>query len=258
MIEGLTPTEAAERLGVPPTTLVTWLHELPIPQSRDSGGLARLDEEALAVLEAVRGMRAYDLGFQTIRRHLETLDGTDEPAPAALAASAASDAVALVEAEAVASATDLALLAAPGEAEAEGTEASTAATETAATETAVTETAATETAGAVDAWTVDAGAADAAAAHAATPALDSAEIAEAVTRALAPVIAALTELTGAQGRELTAQARLIGQFEADNAFVRRDRDRLAAELVEARARIVMLEARRDAGPAARPWWRFWA
>lgn len=193
MIEGITPTEAAERLGVPPTTLVTWLDELPIPRKRDDGGLAWLDEDALAVLEAVRGMRAYDLGFQTIRRHLETLDA-GEPAPEA------QDTLELTV--------------------------SAAAPATVEPPVAV---------------------------------IDPTAIADAVARALGPVLGTLAELQGAQGRELQAQARLIGQLEADNAFVRRDRDRIAGELVDARRRVAYLEAHVEMLQARpRAWWRFWA
>lgn len=63
----LTDFQAAERLGVPHATLVTWLDALPIPRTE-----AGLDEAALEVLEAVRLMKAFDHGDQTIRRHLET------------------------------------------------------------------------------------------------------------------------------------------------------------------------------------------
>lgn len=228
MMDGLTPNEAAERLGVPPTTIVTWLAELPIPGQRREGETPRLGEEALAVLEAVRGMRAYDLGLQTIRRHLEALEV--EPSPDDVDEDEAEDALAA----AVARAAQAAIRAA-----AEAEEEVAVAPE--APDAALAD---------------DMAAADVAPTSVTFVGPDAAAIADAVTRALAPVMAQLSELAGAQSRELTTQARLIGQFEADNAFVRRDRDRLAAELVEARARIAWLESRLDA-QAARPWWKFW-
>lgn len=97
-MNGLTTSEAAERLGVPKTTLHTWLNTLPIPSETDSRGRKRLDANALAVLEAVKELRGEDCGYQTIRRRIGTLtehDGTEpervpnvngaqpEPAPAA-------------------------------------------------------------------------------------------------------------------------------------------------------------------------------
>jgi DNA-binding transcriptional MerR regulator len=68
----ITTSEAAERLGVEPDTLVAWLNELPIPQGADG-----FDDAAMEVLEAVRAMKAFDHGDQTIRRML-----IEEPAPA--------------------------------------------------------------------------------------------------------------------------------------------------------------------------------
>jgi excisionase family DNA binding protein len=98
----LTPSEAAERLGVPKATLVTWLAELPVPHVTYDGDRMRLDEEALEVLAAIKGMRAYDFGYQTIRRHLaETEEEAVGPAPATAPASDA-PAPAAPEVEAVA------------------------------------------------------------------------------------------------------------------------------------------------------------
>ena len=70
-MNGLTTTEAAKQLGVPPTTLKTWLTNLPIPASTDSRGRRRLDQEALEVLEMVKSLRDEDCGYQTIRRRIE-------------------------------------------------------------------------------------------------------------------------------------------------------------------------------------------
>jgi len=64
----LTTREAAERLGVPPSTLKTWLSSLPIEAPTDSHGRRRLDPDALAVLEQVKAMREDGQGYQTIRR----------------------------------------------------------------------------------------------------------------------------------------------------------------------------------------------
>jgi hypothetical protein len=62
----ITTFEAAELLGVPQATLVAWLDELPIPRTEDG-----VDEAGLEVLEAVRALKAFDHGDQTIRRHLQ-------------------------------------------------------------------------------------------------------------------------------------------------------------------------------------------
>lgn len=83
----LTDREAAERLGVPHATVVAWLADLPIPQVAAGPDGARLGAEALEVLEAVKNMRAFDYGEQTIRRHLEAELGApagaeaEDPAP---------------------------------------------------------------------------------------------------------------------------------------------------------------------------------
>lgn len=71
-----TTTEAANKLGVPKSTLHTWLNQLPIPHATDSRGRKFFDADALAVLEAVKGLRDEDHGYQTIRRKL---GGVDEP-----------------------------------------------------------------------------------------------------------------------------------------------------------------------------------
>ena len=80
-MNGLTTSEAAERLGVPKTTLHTWLNTLPIPSETDSRGRKRLDANALAVLEAVKELRGEDCGYQTIRRRIGTQAGHDGTEP---------------------------------------------------------------------------------------------------------------------------------------------------------------------------------
>lgn len=71
-----TTTEAANKLGVPKSTLHTWLNQLPIPHETDSRGRKLFDAEALAVLEAVKSLRDEDHGYQTIRRKI---GGVREP-----------------------------------------------------------------------------------------------------------------------------------------------------------------------------------
>lgn len=79
-MDGLTTKEAAERLGIPVTTLKTWLSQLPIPQDMDSRGRRRLTDDAIAVLETVKHLRDEDRGYQTIRRLIrpETDGGSSE------------------------------------------------------------------------------------------------------------------------------------------------------------------------------------
>ena len=75
-MNGTTTSEAANHLGVPKSTLHTWLQQLPIPHDTDSRGRKSFDADALAVLEAVKNLRGEDCGYQTIRRKLE---GVNEP-----------------------------------------------------------------------------------------------------------------------------------------------------------------------------------
>lgn len=77
-MNGLTTSEAAERLGIPKTTLSTWLGQLPIPHDTDSRGRRRLDDEALALLETVKTLRGDDCGYQTIRRRIGPLTEPDQ------------------------------------------------------------------------------------------------------------------------------------------------------------------------------------
>ena len=72
-MNGLTTGEAAERLGVPQTTLKNWINHLAIPTSTDSRGRRRIHDDVLPVLEAVKDMRGEDCGYQTIRRRIGPL-----------------------------------------------------------------------------------------------------------------------------------------------------------------------------------------
>lgn len=75
----LTTRQAAERLGVPASTLKAWLASLPIDAPTDSHGRRRLDPDALAVLERVKALRGEGMGYQTIRRAIRA----DNPGPSA-------------------------------------------------------------------------------------------------------------------------------------------------------------------------------
>lgn len=70
-MNGLTTSEVAERLDVPQTTIRTWVSQLPIPAKQDSRGRHRFDEDAIAVLEAIKKLRTEDAGYNTIRRVIE-------------------------------------------------------------------------------------------------------------------------------------------------------------------------------------------
>lgn len=72
-----TTAEAANRLGVPKSTLHTWLQQLPIPHDTDSRGRKSFDADALTVLETVKNLRAEDAGYQTIRRVLVSVNGAE-------------------------------------------------------------------------------------------------------------------------------------------------------------------------------------
>lgn len=76
-MSGTTTTEAASQLGVPKSTLHTWLQQLPIPHDTDSRGRKSFDADALAVLEAVKSLRGEDCGYQTIRRKLEGVNDNE-------------------------------------------------------------------------------------------------------------------------------------------------------------------------------------
>lgn len=69
-MDGLTTSEAAKRLGIPQSTIKTWLSNLPIPSATDSRGRRRFDEGSLEVLATVKKLRGKDKGYETIRRHI--------------------------------------------------------------------------------------------------------------------------------------------------------------------------------------------
>jgi DNA-binding transcriptional MerR regulator len=67
MSDLLSAAQAADRLGVPKTTVVSWLRALPIEADTDSRGRYRLDSKALATLERIQALRGDGAGFETIR-----------------------------------------------------------------------------------------------------------------------------------------------------------------------------------------------
>ena len=86
----LSSNEAAERLGVSPSTIKNWAVRLPVPSYVDNNGTRRFPEEALAVLETVKRMRDDERSYATIRRIIEpigpnaaypTHDGRPTPPP---------------------------------------------------------------------------------------------------------------------------------------------------------------------------------
>lgn len=74
MDELLSATQAAERMGVPKTTVVGWLRSLPIPATTDSRGRYRLGPDALETLERIQNLRGDGAGFDTIRTALTNAD----------------------------------------------------------------------------------------------------------------------------------------------------------------------------------------
>lgn len=79
--ERLTTAAAAEKLGVPITTLKGWLSQVPVPADRDAQGRRRFPSQALEVLAAVRDLREDGRTFETIRRRIPTVERptTDGP-----------------------------------------------------------------------------------------------------------------------------------------------------------------------------------
>lgn len=69
-MDGLTTSEAAKRLGIPQSTIKTWLNNLPIPSALDSRGRRRFDDGSLEILAAIKELRGKDKGYETIRRHI--------------------------------------------------------------------------------------------------------------------------------------------------------------------------------------------
>lgn len=90
----LSSTEAAEALGVSPSTVKNWAVRLPVPSWVDRDGTRRFPPEALDVLETVKRMREDERSYATIRRVIEPVlpydsasealrlgPALDEPAP---------------------------------------------------------------------------------------------------------------------------------------------------------------------------------
>ena len=67
----LSSTEAAEHLGVSPSTVKNWAVRLPVPSWVDRDGTRRFPPEALDVLELVKQMREDERSYATIRRVIE-------------------------------------------------------------------------------------------------------------------------------------------------------------------------------------------
>lgn len=65
----LSTKEVAERIGVSPSTVKNWAARLPIPHHKDSQGNLRYPaDEALPILETIKGLREEQRGYETIRR----------------------------------------------------------------------------------------------------------------------------------------------------------------------------------------------
>ena len=77
----LSSNEAAERLGVSPSTLKNWAVRLPVPSWVDDEGTRRFPDEALEILETVKQMRDAESSYATIRRTIEPTGPLREPAP---------------------------------------------------------------------------------------------------------------------------------------------------------------------------------
>lgn len=73
-MENLTTTEAAERIGIPVSTLKTWLERLDVELPTDRRGRRLLDEKAIGVIETIKALRDEDHGYHTIRRIIGPAD----------------------------------------------------------------------------------------------------------------------------------------------------------------------------------------
>lgn len=80
MTVALSSNEAAERLGVSPSTIKNWAVRLPVPSWLDAEGTRRFSDEALAILETVKQMRDDERSYATIRRTIEPTGHLREPA----------------------------------------------------------------------------------------------------------------------------------------------------------------------------------
>jgi len=61
-------SEAAEQIGVSPSTIKNWVVRLPVPFSTDGEGTKRFAPEALQLLETVKRLREDERSYATIRR----------------------------------------------------------------------------------------------------------------------------------------------------------------------------------------------
>lgn len=80
MTVALSSNEAAERLGVSPSTIKNWAVRLPVPSWVDAEGTRRFPDEALAILETVKLMREDERSYATIRRTIEPTGQLRPPA----------------------------------------------------------------------------------------------------------------------------------------------------------------------------------
>lgn len=78
----LSSNEAAERLGVSPSTIKNWAVRLPVPSWVDAEGTRRFPDEALAILETVKEMRDAERSYATIRRTIDPTGPSQRSAPA--------------------------------------------------------------------------------------------------------------------------------------------------------------------------------
>lgn len=92
----LSSNEAAERLGVSPSTIKNWAVRLPVPSWVDADGTRRFPDEALAILETVKQMRDAERSYATIRRTIEPTAPLREPAEPGRPTSASPERVAEV------------------------------------------------------------------------------------------------------------------------------------------------------------------
>lgn len=75
----LSSLQAAEHVGVSPSTIKNWAVRLPVPSFMDPDGTRRFPPEALAVLETVKQLRGDERSYATIRRIIEPTSGGPVP-----------------------------------------------------------------------------------------------------------------------------------------------------------------------------------
>ena len=228
----LSTKEAAAELGVPLGTMKRWVDELPIPLERDAAGARRFGPEALEVLRAIHKLRQDERHFDSIRVILGPIQGEARPGPGLPLDRSGSELARGRDRD-------------PGPGQPGGEEAAAIS-------------------GSIPARADEApgpgqpGAGSDLDRAQPGPALEevAASVGEAIAARMTDEIVQVLRRETDLAEKYARAAHRIGDLEATVRARDERLEAMGAELAEARQRIMLLEAPKDA-PMPRPWWKFW-